>query len=122
MTSKSELITSDRVRGTRVLSEGGDNVGEIDHIVIDKVTGKVAYAVVKFGGFMGLDGEFYPIPWKALSYDTGREAYLTQITEAKVKSAPSYDKANLHDREEAQRIHNHYEVPFYWKDESPVSM
>lgn len=122
MTSKAELITSDRVRGTRVLSAGGEGVGEIDHLVIDKITGKVAYAVMKFGGFMGLDGDFYPIPWKMLAYDTSREAYVTDVSEAKVKSAPTYEKANLHDRDEAQRIHNHFDVPFYWKEDSPISM
>jgi len=122
MTSKSELITSDRVRGTRVLSADGQGVGEIDHLVIDKITGKVAYAVMKFGGFMGLDGDFFPIPWKKLTYDPSREAYVTDVSESKVKAAPTYEKANLHDRAEAERIHNHYEVPFYWKEDSPISL
>ena len=122
MASKSELITSDRVRGTEVLSAEGKGVGEIDHLVIDKVSGNVAYAVMKFGGFMGLDGDFFPIPWRKLSYDPSREAYVTDVSEAKVKSAPNYKQANLHDRAEAEKIHNHYEVPFYWKEDSPISL
>lgn len=120
--SDSTLITSDRVRDTKVLSKGGETVGSIDHLVIDKQSGKVAYAVMTFGGFMGLEGKYFPIPWELLSYDTGKEAYVTPVSEAKVKSAPEYDKTTIHDRREAERIHNHFEVPFYWKAESPISM
>lgn len=122
MTSPSTLITSDRVRGTEVKSRDGAGIGEIDHLVIDKVSGKVAYAVMKFGGFMGLKGDFYPIPWALLTYDTGKEAYVANISEAKVKAAPEYDPGSIHDEREARKIHNHYDVPFYWKEHSPLSM
>lgn len=122
MTKHNTLITSDRVRGTEVQSRDGQGVGEIDHLVIDKVSGNVAYAVMKFGGFMGLKGDFYPIPWQLLDYDPQREAYVANISEAKVKAAPEYDPAALHDAEEAKRIHNHYEVPFYWKADAPFTL
>src|SRR5262244_1632455 len=62
-------ISSEDVQGTEVYGAADKNIGEIDHLIIDKVSGRVAYAVMSFGGFMGLGHSHYPIPWDALSYN-----------------------------------------------------
>jgi hypothetical protein len=77
---------------------------------------------MKFGGFMGLEGDLFPIPWELLKYDVSREAYITEVSEAMVKAAPRYDQRGIHDKAEAQKIHSHYDVPFYWEEESPIAL
>ena len=69
------LIPSDRVEGTAVRRSSGEKVGEIKRVMIDKVSGKVAYAVMKFGGFLGMGEKYHPLPWDALKYNTALEGY-----------------------------------------------
>jgi hypothetical protein len=75
------LISSEDVEGTNVYGVGDKAIGEIDHLLIDKVSGRVVYAVMSFGGFLGLAHSHYPIPWAALKYDTNLGGYRTGITE-----------------------------------------
>ena len=65
------LIESDRVEGTAVYDPNGNKIGSIERLMIEKIGGKVAYAVMSFGGFLGLGEEEYTIPWNKLDYDTG---------------------------------------------------
>ena len=64
------LIGSDKVEGTNVYRSNGDNIGSIERIMIDKLSGKVAYAVMSFGGFLGIGHDHYPVPWSLLTYNT----------------------------------------------------
>ena len=82
------LISSEDVQGTNVYGIGDEAIGEIDHLLIEKMSGRVAYAVMSFGGFLGLAHSHYPIPWSALKYDTALQGYRTGITEAQLKDAP----------------------------------
>ena len=76
-----ECISSEDVQGTEVYGPAGKHIGEIDHLIIDKMSGRVAYAVMSFGGFMGLGHNHYPIPWGALTYDKSLGGFRTNITE-----------------------------------------
>ena len=78
------LISSEDVQGTLVYGPGNEEVGEIDHLLIEKVSGRVVYAVMSFGGFLGLAHSHYPIPWSALKYDPSLGGYRTGITEAQL--------------------------------------
>ena len=80
-TSRSTMISSDRVQGTEVYSEAGKHIGTIDNLVIDKVSGRIVYAMMSFGGFLGLGKRLYPIPWEKLRYDVGEGGYRTDLTE-----------------------------------------
>ena len=64
------LIGSDKVEGTYVYDAKGEHIGSIERVMIDKRSGQVAYAVLSFGGFLGIGTDYYPIPWASLSYDT----------------------------------------------------
>src|SRR5262245_12691314 len=75
------LIGSDKVEGTYVYDAKGENIGSIERVMIDKQSGQVAYAVLQFGGFLGIGSDYYPIPWQSLTYDTGLGGYHTNITE-----------------------------------------
>src|SRR5207237_5795395 len=86
------LIASDKVEGTPVRRSNGDKVGTIERVMIDKLTGKVAYAVMSFGGFMGIGEDFYPLPWSLLTYNPRLDAYEVNITEQQLKRAPKYSR------------------------------
>ena len=86
------LIGSDKVEGTPVYRSNGERVGQIEPIMIDKLSGKVAYAVMSFGGFMGIGEDYYPLPWSLLTYNTKLGGYEINITEQQLKGAPKYNK------------------------------
>jgi hypothetical protein len=109
------LIAASKVKGTDIYNPKGDHLGEIDEIMIDKLSGKVAYAVATFGGFLGLGETRYALPWSALSYDTGKGGYVVSLDADKLKNAPRYeDEAKLADREWGTRLHDYYGIPPYW--------
>lgn len=108
------LVSSSDVNGTEVYSREGSNIGSIDHLMIDKQSGKVAYAVMGFGGFLGLGEEHYPVPWGKLNYDTNKQGFVTDITEQEVLGAPERTGDWYADREWERRTHDHYGVPSYW--------
>jgi sporulation protein YlmC with PRC-barrel domain len=85
-----QCISSEDIQGTEVYGAGGKNIGEIDHLIIDKVSGRVAYAVMSFGGFVGLGHSHYPIPWGALTFDTSLGGFRTNITEEQLRDAPEF--------------------------------
>ena len=76
-----DLIGSDKVEGTTVYDAKGENIGSIERVMIEKRNGQVSYAVLSFGGFLGIGSDYYPIPWDALKYDTSLGGYRTNITE-----------------------------------------
>src|SRR6201991_2118150 len=84
------LIGSDKVEGTPVYRSNGDRVGQIQRVMIDKISGKVAYAVMSFGGFMGIGEDYYPLPWSLLTYNPKLGGYEVNIGEEQLKGAPKY--------------------------------
>ena len=75
------LIASDRVEGTSVCRPTGEKIGEIQRLMIDKVSGKVAYAILSFGGFLGFAQKHFPVPWSSLKYNLQSSAYELEVTE-----------------------------------------
>jgi hypothetical protein len=111
------LIASDRVEGTPVRRAEGDKIGTIERLMIDKVSGSVAYAVLSFGGFLGLNQKHLPIPWSRLKYDTLLGAYHLDLTDEELSQAPSFAadaEFDWGDRRREVDIHNYYRVPPYW--------
>jgi hypothetical protein len=84
----SNLIGSDKVEGTPVYRLNGDNIGQIERVMIDKIRGKVAYAVMSFGGFLGIGEDYYPLPWSVLTYNPTLGGYEVEITDQQLKNAP----------------------------------
>jgi len=110
-----QLISSEDVEGTEVYGPDGNNIGQIDHLMIDKVSGRVAYAVMSFGGFLGLGHSHYPVPWGALTYDTTLGGFRTNITEQQLKDAPQFSGDTWGDRDWEARTHKHYGAAHYWE-------
>src|SRR5687767_6239879 len=102
MTGK-PLIESDRVEGTTVYDPQGNNIGSIKRLMIEKVSGKVAYAVLSFGGFLGMGADEHTIPWNKLDYDTSLGGYRTDITEEQLRGAPAFSRGRNYDWLDRQR-------------------
>ena len=64
-----ELISSDKVEGTAVYDRNGNKLGTVSNVMLDKRSGQVAYAVLSFGGFLGMGSSYHPLPWNQLTYD-----------------------------------------------------
>jgi PRC-barrel domain protein len=84
------LIASDKVEGTSVYNRQDESLGSIYTVMIDKFTGQVAYAVMSFGGFLGIGERYHPLPWKALTYDTRLGGYVVDVSREQLERAPSY--------------------------------
>jgi PRC-barrel domain len=107
------LIGSDKVQGTTVYGIDGSSIGTIQRVMIDKISGKVAYAVTSFGGFLGMGEDYYPLPWSQLKYDTGLGGYRANLTEAQLKGAPKYSRSqewDWSDRSNDRRVTDYYKM------------
>jgi hypothetical protein len=84
------LIGSDKVAGTTVYGADGERVGSIERVMIDKMSGQVSYAVLSFGGILGIGSDRYPLPWKSLVYDERLGGYVSSVTKDQLGAAPRY--------------------------------
>ena len=111
------MIESDRVEGTPVFDGVNNRIGTIKRLLIEKVSGRVLYVDVTFGGFLGLGVHHHTIPWDKLSYDKELEGYRTDITEAQVRAAPVSisDERVWSDRRREQEMRDHWDsLPRGW--------
>lgn len=112
------LIESDRVEGTAVYSASGSDIGSVKRIMLEKVSGKAVYAVVSFGGFLGLGADEYTIPWSKLTYDTSLGGYRTDISESQLQGAPKFSinsDDEWYDRERERQLYDYWSSPYYWQ-------
>ena len=108
------LIGSDKVEGTAVFGADAQKIGTIERVMIDKISGRVSYAVLGFGGFLGIGNDHYPLPWQSLKYDTRLGGYVTGVTESQLGSAPKYGNDNDWNWADAARnraVNDYYGVP-----------
>ena len=85
-----ELIASDRVEGTAVYNLNGERLGTITSFMVDKRSGQAEYAVMQFGGFLGIGADHYPVPWQKLSYSTDHGGYVVDLDKDTLEAAPRY--------------------------------
>ena len=96
----------------------GDRVGQIERVMIDKLSGKVAYAVMSFGGFMGVGEDYYLLPWSLLTYSAALGGYQVNIGEEQLAGAPEFSKAQSWDWSSpagGKLVFDHYGLPPYWE-------
>ncbi|WP_198411874.1 PRC-barrel domain-containing protein [Microvirga flavescens] len=118
------LIASDKVEGTSVRRSDGEKIGTIERVMIDKHSGKVAYAVMSFGGFMGLGEEYYTLPWSVLKYNVALDAYELNLTDDQLRAAPPRTAQGgdaSYDREWEEHVHRYYNATPYWDEDDPMS-
>src|SRR5690348_12074121 len=109
----SQLIASDKVEGTAVYNRNGDRLGSVYNFMVNKRSGQVAYAVMSFGGFLGIGSSYHPLPWNALNYDVNLGGYRVDVTRAHLEAAPRYTAStepNWSDRAYTDRVDQHWGV------------
>ena len=92
-----QLIASDQVEGTAIFDRGGNHLGRIHHLMINKYRGQVAYAIASFGGFLGIGENWVPLPWQSLSYQTQVAGYVADVDRPTLEKAPRYAATNKPD-------------------------
>jgi sporulation protein YlmC with PRC-barrel domain len=111
-----DAIEASRVNGTRVYNTEGEHLGHIYDVVIGKRDGRVKYAIMSFGGFLGIGEEYHPIPWEVLKYDERQGGYVVGLTIDQLKGAPTYgatSRPDWMDAEYGRRISDYYGVGYY---------
>jgi PRC-barrel domain len=111
------LIASDKVEGTAVYNRQRERLGTVHNFMVDKSTGRVAYAVMSFGGFLGMGESYHPLPWRVLTYDTSQGGFVIDLDKSRLAKAPSYTASNVpnwSDRAYGNRIDDYYGMSSYW--------
>jgi hypothetical protein len=103
-----DLIACDKVIGAAVYNSAGDNLGTIHNLMLDKRSGRVAYAVMSFGGFLGIGEKYHPLPWAALTYDDSKSTYNIDLTPEQLHSAPTYSRDELRSFVGSERVDAFY--------------
>lgn len=106
--STDQLIAADRVTGTAVYDSNQERIGTIDRVMIDKYTGQVAYAVMSFGGFLGIGERYHPLPWDVLDYDTNLGGYNIGMAGAGLKDAPHYERDRIDNWNDTEEVDSYY--------------
>ena len=106
----SRLVASTRLDGTPVLGRDGHKLATVHSFIIDKPSGRVRYAILSYGGFLGLGQKYHPVPWETLTYSSDSDAYVLGIEKAMLEGSPSFrpDDAPIFDEAYGQRISTYY--------------
>jgi len=109
-----DTIRASTVKGTDVYNAEGERLGTIDDIVIGKLDGHAEYAIMSFGGFLGIGEKYHPLPWESLTYDTARGGYVVSVSRQQLEGAPVYgldDEPDWNDPDYGRRIRGYYGYP-----------
>ena len=113
------VLTASTLTGDSVQNSAGEDLGTVDEIMIDIPSGKVAYAVVSFGGFLGMGNKLFAIPWSALKVNEDSKHFILNVDRKTLEAAPGFDKDNWPDMADtnwASQLNTYYGVAPYWED------
>ncbi len=104
------LIASNKVEGTAVYNRNGDRLGSVHSFMVDKRSGQAEYAVMSFGGFLGIGEKYHPLPWDQLNYDPDQGGYVVNLTKEQLEGGPTYEAGNepSYDQDYGQRVTGYY--------------
>jgi sporulation protein YlmC with PRC-barrel domain len=88
-------IRASKVQGTSVYNKAGESIGHVEDVVLDKMSDRILFAIVGFGGFLGIGEKYHPLPWSQLDYDENQGGYVVNLTREQLEAAPSYDMHEL---------------------------
>lgn len=116
-TGHTSAIRANKVIGTGVKNRSGEDIGKVEDVVLDKLSNNILFAVVGFGGFLGMAEKYHPIPWSALDYDVGQQSYVVDFTKEQLRSAPS-DSLDALTRKDSgsyrAQAYDYYQIPHSW--------
>ena len=109
------LIASNKVEGTSVYNQQDEKLGSIYNFMVNKQSGEVEYAVLQFGGFLGLGSDYYPLPWSVLNYNTNKNAYVISLDKSVLENAPHYagNSQPAFDDEYGRKVFGYYGVVYH---------
>ena len=110
------LIAAEKVKGTDVYNRAGEKLGRVEDIMIDKVSARAIYAVMSFGGFLGMGEKQHPLPWATLKYDTQKGGYVVNLDKKQLEGAPNYDRDSEFKwtPDYGRKVDSYYKVPSFW--------
>jgi sporulation protein YlmC with PRC-barrel domain len=111
-------VKASSIIGTDVVNRKGDNLGDVKEVVIDPRTGKVAYAVVSFGGFLSVGEKLFAIPFSAFEYDAEKSEYVLDVSKERLEAAPGFDAdrwPTMSDEKWNREVYKYYERSPYWE-------
>lgn len=110
-------IRASKVIGTNVYNTSGEKIGKVEDVVLDKQSNNILFAVVGFGGFLGMNEKFHPLPWSTLDYEKQREGYVVNATKEQLQAAPAdgIDQLTKGDGTMRDEIYDYYKAPRYWQ-------
>ncbi len=112
------VMSADTLEGDKVVNADGEDLGDIKDIMIDVPSGRIAYAVLSFGGFLGMGNKLFAVPWHALTLDADNKCFVLDVPKGRLEQAPGFDKdhwPSMADTRWASEIHQFYDVPPYWE-------
>jgi len=115
------VMSAGTLAGDRVRNSAGEDLGKIEEIMIDVPTGRIAYAVLSFGGFLGMGNKLFAVPWDALTLDEREHEFVLNVDKQTLENAPGFDKDNWPDMADpkwGEQIHQHYGSQPYWNTDS----
>src|ERR1700758_138557 len=95
VTGHTTAILASKVKGTAVYNPGGDKIGHVEDVVLDKQSDRIMFAALGFGGVLGMGEKYAPVPWSVLTYSKAKGGYELPLDEARIKAAPVYDLKDL---------------------------
>lgn len=113
------VMDADTLIGNDVVNAENDKLGTIEAIMLDVGRGRVAYAVLAFGGFLGIGEKLFAVPWQALILDADRKCFVLNVPKDRLERAPGFDKdhwPSMADERWATEIHDYYGTRLYWVD------
>ena len=111
-------VKASSIIGTSVVSPKGESLGDIKEIVIDPSTGRVAYSVVSFGGFLSMGEKLFAIPFSSFKYDGTKNHYVLDVSKERLKAAPGFDSdhwPSMSEEKWNRDVYKYYERPLYWQ-------
>ena len=104
------LIAASKVNGTNVYNTAGEKLGSVYDVMLDKASGRAEYAILSFGGFLGIGDKYHPLPWGELKYDTLRGGYVVNLDRSRLEGAPAYaaSEADMWDDTRARAVDTYY--------------
>ncbi len=108
------VMAASTLNGDSVRNAAGEDLGKVDEIMLDIPSGRIAYAVLSFGGMLGMGTDYYPLPWESLTYDTDRRGYVVDIDKDTLKNAPHYgaDDEPAYDAAYEKSVYGHYGLSY----------
>lgn len=113
-----DVLSASTLIGDKVINSQGEDLGKIEEIMLDLENGCVSYAVLSFGGILGIGDKLFAVPWNAMKLNTDKKAFILDVDKERLRNAPGFNKDNWPERPDTQwleSVYSYYDTKPYWK-------